>query len=61
MASMFSLTIHSSTLSTRRPKLTDVATLAANLYMRVIRDAHAHLRFVKVPTAEHGAPNPPDP
>ena len=46
-------------LSTRRPKLTDVAILAANLGSRVIRDAH--LRFVKVLTAEHGAPNLPDP
>lgn len=31
MASMFSFTIHSSALSTRRPYVRDVATLAANL------------------------------
>ena len=31
MAAIFSLTIHSSTLSTRRPYVTEVATLAANL------------------------------
>ncbi len=33
---MFSLTIHSSTLSTRRPYVTDVATLAANLAQVIV-------------------------